>query len=259
MKKLLILLTPLFLVYGCGDNSKPDENTIQGVGIQSTTSIPVAEVNANTNLAIADNFCANESKFKLLSTSLLSAFSVKGNGSDLNYCGGTSELTENGGDFTITLTDYCVQFRGDQVLLNGTVDGTVESGANFISSIIPDITITGEGIDLSFSGNTWDGRANDMFLNLMITDHVTGNTLNLSDTNIKKGEFDFGKFSFEEVGPYDFKFINHFNADLTEGMLFIYGSGEELLILTAEEGIVTVVFKHDRHDPGVLVESTCSS
>ena len=53
--------------------------------------------------------------------------------------------------------------------------------------------------------------------------------------------------------------IDHFNADLTDGMLFIYGIGEELLILTAEMGIVTVVYKQDRHDPGVLVESSCSS
>ena len=263
MKKLSILLVSIMLVSACGNNPE-DPNNMQS---QNATSLstgsgdgtPVAELNAQTNLLIADNFCANETKFKLLSTSLLSAYSAKGNGSDMNYCGGTSEFTENGDEFQIALTDYCVQFRGQQVLLNGTIDGITDSGANFFSSLIPDITITGEGVDLSFSGNTWYGRADDMFMNLVITDHTSGNSIDLTDTNIKKGEFDFGFFSFDEVGPYEFKFIKHFNADLTEGQLFIYGAGEELLILTAEEGIVTVVFKRDRRDPGVLVESSCSS
>lgn len=269
MKKLSILLISLFLVYACGNSSSEDPDNMQiaigtetggsGSGGNTGSETPAADLNAETNLAIADNFCANETKFKLLSTSLLSAFSPKGNGSDMNYCGGTAELTENGLDFDITLTDYCVNFRGQQVFLNGTIDGTVESGANFVSSVIPDITITGDGVDMSFAGHTWDGRADDMFLNLVITDHTTGNSISLNETNIKKGEFDFGLFTFDEVGPYEFKFINHFNEDLTEGQLFIYGVGEELLILTAEEGIVTVVFKQDRHDPGVLVDSSCSS
>ena len=263
MKKLSILLMSLLLVYACG-NSSEDPNNMQTLGADTTTGSPVdnvppSELNAETNLLIADNFCANETKFKLLSTSLLSAYSAKGNGSDMNYCGGTSEFTENGDEFSIALTNYCVNFRGQQVLLNGTIDGITDSGANFFSSLIPDITIAGEGFDLSFSGNTWYGRADDMFMNLMITDHTTGNSINLEETNIKKGEFDLGFFSFDEVGPYEFKFIKHFNAELTEGQLFIYGVGEELLILTAEEGIVTVVFKRDRHDPGVLVESSCSS
>ena len=263
MKKLSILLMSLLLVYACG-NSSEDPNNMQTLGANTTTGTPVdnvppSELNAETNLLIADNFCANETKFKLLSTSLLSAYSAKGNGSDMNYCGGTSEFTENGDEFSIALTNYCVNFRGQQVLLNGSIDGITDSGANFFSSLIPDITITGENFDLSFSGNTWYGRADDMFMNLMITDHTTGNSINLEETNIKKGEFDLGFFSFHEVGPYESKFIKHFNAELTEGQLFIYGVGEELLILTAEEGIVTVVFKRDRHDPGVLVESSCSS
>jgi hypothetical protein len=268
MKKLSILLMSLFLLYACG-NSSEDPDDMQSIGANTSNGtsgnlgtvndVPVAELNAQTNLLIADNFCANETKFKLLSTSLLSAFSAKGNGSDMNYCGGSSEFTENGEEFNIALTNYCVQFREQQVLLNGTINGVTDSGANFFSSIIPNVTIAGEGVDLSFSGNTWYGRADDMFMNLVITDHTTGNSIDLEETNIKKGEFDFGLFSFDEVGPYEFKFIKHFNADLTEGQLFIYGVGEELLILTAEEGIVTVVFKRDRHDPGVLVESSCSS
>ena len=277
LRTLLISLSLVFMLSACGNGSKEDESP-QSAGVQTTSSssddsivvVPTSELievspaslDANTNLAIADNFCANETKFKLLSTSLLSAFSDKGRGntSDANYCGGTSALTENGSEFNITLTDYCVQFREQQVLLNGTIDGIIESGANFVSaSADPDISITGEGVDLSIVGHTWDGRNDDMFLTLTITDNLSGHQIELGDTNIKKGEFDFGHFSFGAVGPYDFKFINHFNAELTEGQLFIYGSGEELLILTAENGIVTVVFKTDRHDPGVLVESNCSS
>ena len=261
MKKLSILLMSLFLEYACGNSSKDDTN-VQTTGINSGTpvdAVPPSEVNAQMNLQIADNFCANETNLKLLSTSLLSAYSSKGNGSDMNYCGGTNAFTENGADFNITLTNYCVNFRGQQVVLNGTIDGVTDSGANFFSSIIPDITIAGGNYDLSLSGETWYGRADDMFLNLMATDHNTGNLISLEDTNIKKGEFDIGFFSFEGVGPYEFRFIKHFNETLTEGQLFIYGVGEEYLVLTAEEGIVTVVYKKDRHDPGVLVESSCSS
>lgn len=271
MKKLSILLISLFLVYACGNSSK-DETNIQTFGVDANANtpsevpadtpvvfVPPSDVNAQMDLAIADNFCANEKNLKLLSTSLLSAYSSKGNGSDMNYCGGTADFAENGPDFSITLTNYCVNFRGQQVLLNGTIDGVTDSGANFFSSIIPDLTIAGGNYDLSLNAETWYGRADDMFLNLMATDHTSGNSISLEDTNIKKGEFDIGYFSFDGVGPYEFRFINHFNADLTEGLLFIYGVGEEYLVLTAEEGIVTVVYKTDRHDPGVLVESSCSS
>lgn len=266
MKKLSILLISLFLVYACGNNNAEDENNMSGSGIETTSGTPVdtvapGDLNAQMNVAIADGFCANETNFKLLSTSLLSAFSPAGNHPDINYCGGTAELVQiDDLNFDIHLTDYCVNFRGQQVFLNGMIDAQVESGANFVSSVISDLTITGEGVDMSFSGSTWDGRANDMFLDLTITDHTTGNSIDLDETNIKKGEFDLGLFSFDDVGPYEFKFINHFNPELTEGMLFIYGIGEELLILTAEEGIVTVVYKQDRHDPGTWVESAaCNS
>lgn len=265
MKKFSILLISLFFVYACGNGSSEEENLMQSTDSGSSPGTSVGgvapgDLNAQMNVAIADGFCANETNFKLLSTSLLSAFSSAGNHPDVNYCGGTAELVQiDDLNFDIHLTDYCVNFRGQQVLLNGMIDAQVESGANFVSSVISDLTITGEGVDMSFSGTTWDGRANDMFLDLTITDHTTGNSIDLDETNIKKGEFDLGLFSFDNVGPYEFKFINHFNADLTEGMLFIYGIGEELLILTAEEGIVTVVYKQDRHDPGTLVESSCSS
>ena len=276
MKKLYSLLTLLIFLNACGNGSS-EESATDAVGAQSSSSgvevdipvevlsqdpLPVSELDSATNLAIADNFCANETNFKVLSTSLLSAYSDlgRGNYTDPNYCGGTSELTTTDTGFTVTLTNYCVLFRDQQVLLNGTIKGAVDSGVNIISEFLePDISIIGEGFDLSVVGDTRNGRNDDMFMNLTITDNFSGNQIVLDETNIKKGEFDFGYFSFEDVGPYRFLFIKHFNADLTEGQLFIYGSGEEYLILTAENGIVTVVFKRDRHDPGVLVESSCSS
>ena len=259
MKKLFTLLLILPFAWSCGNNNMAtdematEEETII-TGPDQPLEIPPGDLNADSNVAIASNFCSNESKLKMLSTSLLSAYAVKGNGSDLNYCGGTSELSDNGNEFGITLTDYCVDFRGQQLIMNGTIDGVVDSGANFFSSIIPDLTISGDNVDLSISGSTKYGRADDMFLNIAVTDNTSGKQLVLQEVNIKKGEFDLGFFSFGDVGPYEFKFINHFNADLTEGMLFIYGMGEELLILTAENGIVTVVFKQDKRDPGTLLD-----
>ena len=94
-----------------------------------------------------------------------------------------------------------------------------------------------------------------MFLTLTITDNISAQQIVLEEVNIKKGEIDFGFFRFGDVGPYEFKFINHFNDDLTEGLLFIYGQGEELLILTAEDGGVSVVHKKDKRDPGEWVTS----
>lgn len=254
MKKLSSLLLSLFLVWSCGNNTMSNEEDMTGSGDTSTTPLGSSDLNADTNVAISANFCENETKFKMLSSSLLSAYSAKGNGSDMNYCGGSSEFTEDGLTFGITLNDYCVNFRGQQLILNGTIDGETDSGANFFSSIIPNLTISGNNVDMSINGSTKYGRADDMFLNITITDNTAGKSIEFQDVNIKKGEFDLGFFSFGDVGPYEFKFIDHFNEDLTSGMLFIYGVGEEYLILTAEDGIVTVVFKQDRHDPGTLLD-----
>jgi len=254
MKKLFSLFLILPFTWSCGNNNVSSEQDMLTTDPGQTANIASSELNTDSNIAIASNFCSNETKLKMLSTSLLSAYAVKGNSADLNYCGGTSELSDNGGEFGITLTDYCVNFRGQQLIMNGTIDGVVDSGANFFSSIIPDLTISGENVDLSISGSTKYGRADDMFITIAVTDHMTDKQLQLQEVNIKKGEFDLGYFSFGDVGPYEFKFINHFNADLTEGMLFIYGTGEQLLILTAENGIITVVFKQDKHDPGTLLD-----
>lgn len=259
MKKLLLITLTLSILSSCGGTDSTTNSNIDvspsGVTNERTTTNNATD--SGINLAIADNFCSNETKLKLLSTSLLSAFAVKGNGADLNYCGGSSELlVTDSTNFNIILDNYCVNFRNQQAVLNGTINGTVESGANFVSSIIPNLTITGDNLNLSVTGTTYNGRADDMFISLSIEDKINNIETSLENVSIKKGELDFGLFSFNNVGPYEFKFIDHFNEDLTKGMLFIYGEGEELLILTAENGIVTVVHKLNKKDPGSLIDST---
>jgi len=174
---------------------------------------------------------------------LLSAYAPKGNGSDLNYCGGENVFNENGADFTLELTNYCVQARGQQVILNGSISGSTESGSNFISSIINNLSIVGNNVDLDISGNSWDGRANDNFMNLQITDNINSRALQIGDMSVKKGEFDFGTFSFDELNPVRFQFINHFNADNTEGLLFIYGNADDKLIISGDNGMITAVYR----------------
>jgi len=249
MKKLILLLSSLFLLWSCGNNSAPGVTAMD-----NNSTLATSDLTPSSNIAISSNFCSNETNMKRLSTSLLSAYSAKGNGSDTNYCGGTSTYTEDGDNFNIALDNYCVNFRGSQLILNGTIDGVTDSGANFLSSIIPNLTITGTNVDLDVTGTTKYGRADDMFMNLSVFDNVTGKSLVFQDVNIKKGEFDLGYFTLDQVGPYEFKFIDHFNADYTAGMLFIYGMGEEYLILSADSGVITVVYKKDRHDPGTTLD-----
>jgi len=257
MKKLIILLLSLFSVWSCGGNSS-NNASVDGAdtggantGSATLTNSPLTN---DSMAAVSANFCSCETKFKMLSTSLLSAYSSKGNGSDPNYCGGSNAYTEDGANFKIELKNYCVNFRGQHLTLNGTINGVTDSGANFFSSIIPDLSITGKNVDLSVSGSTKYGRADDMFLDINIDDNITAKQIVFQDVNIKKGEFDLGYFSFNDVGPYEFKFIDHFDADYTTGMLFIYGTGDDYLILSADQGIITVVYKKDRHDPGTLID-----
>jgi len=252
MKKLIILSLSLFWLWSCGGNSSNSTSiTGSNPGSASLTNSPLTN---ESMAAVAGNFCACETKFKMLSTSLLSAYSSKGNGSDLNYCGGSNGYSEDGANFKIELKNYCVNFRGQHLTLNGTINGVTDSGANFFSSIIPDLSIIGKNVDLSVSGSTKYGRADDMFLDITIDDNITAKQIVFQDVNIKKGEFDLGYFSFNDVGPFQFKFIDHFDADYTTGMLFIYGTGDDYLILSADQGIITVVYKKDRHDPGTLID-----
>ncbi|MEJ2179315.1 MAG: hypothetical protein P8Y28_02515 [Gammaproteobacteria bacterium] len=208
--------------------------------------------------AAASGFCESQKQLQILSTSLLSAFSSKGNGTDKNYCGGTANFTEDGMMFDIELTDYCVNARGQQVTMDGLIKGEIESGANFTSDI-NQLSVVGEGVNLSLDGNTWDGRADDMFMNLNISDLLNNIEISLEGVNIKKGEFDLGYLNIPEVGTFYFKFITHFNADFTEGMLFIYGEGEQLTIISADNGTITVVYKENKQDPGTLLTQTSCS
>ena len=194
----------------------------------------------------------------MVSTGLLSAYSVKGNGSDLNYCGGEIILTEDNPDFDIAINDYCFNFRDVPLTLNGNIAGSIESGANFTSEI-PEITIVGEEVDLSVSGRTWDGRADDMFINVEVTDNFSGKDIILEDVSIKKGELDFGYVTFSGLDRFEFKFIEHFNSELSQGQLFFYGNNEELVIITADNGAITVVYKESKLDPGTLIEANCGA
>ncbi|WP_455201007.1 hypothetical protein [Kaarinaea lacus] len=290
MKKIFLILFTLLFVWSCGDNTMvndqdpvtQDTDTTLDTP-QNTTTDPVDAVvpdlpdapeppvpNMSNTLnnkanAAASGFCESQKQLQILSTSLMSAYSSKGNGSDNYYCGGTASFTEDGMIFGIELTDYCVNARGQEVTLNGLINGEIESGANFTSDIV-ELTIEGEGVNLSLDGNTWDGRADDMFMNLNISDLANAIEISLEGVNIKhnsktkNGEFDLGYLNIPDVGKFYFKFIDHFNAELTKGMLFIYGEAEQLIIISADSGTITVVYKENKRDSGTLLTQTsCGS
>lgn len=275
MKKTVLLAFTLSLLWSCGDGTTmgtPDpmngnpgitENPQQPISVPDAPAAPVPNLSDtmdNTKAsAAAGGFCESQKQLQILSTSLLSAYTSKGNGADVNYCGGSANFSSEGGQFSIELADYCVNARGQQVTLNGLINGATESGANFTSDIV-ELTIEGAGVNLSLDGNTWDGRADDMFMNLNISDLVNTIEAGLEGVNIKKGEFDLGYLVMPNVGRFYFKFITHFNAELTEGMLFIYGEAEQVIIISADSGALTVVYKQNRQDPGTLLTQTsCGS
>jgi len=212
--------------------------------------------NLSLQTTVANAYCGNQRKFQLISASLLSAYSPKGNGSDTSYCGGENVYVDDGSNFTLHLSDYCIENHGKQYLLNGDISGATESGSNFTSTIAS-LTITGENVDLSISGETWDGRADDNFVNLTIFDNLTNNPLSLTDTSIKKGELDFGYFSYPGFQSVHYQFITHFNDDNTEGLLYFYGNGDDKIIVSADNGSITAVYSADRHDPGTSLTLSC--
>ena len=253
MKKVLIIFLLIQFILACGESNSPgDENSVNETPSQNT------DRNIDTATALANDFCAAQSQLQMVSAGLLSAYSVKGNGSDLNYCGGELILAENNPNFDISINEYCFNFRGQLLTLNGNIVGVIESGANFTSEI-PEITLKGEEVDLFISGNTWDGRADDMFISVVVTDNISAEEIILEDVSIKKGELDFGYITFSDLNRFEFKFIEHFNAELTQGQLFFYGADEELVIITADNGTITVVHKDSKLDPGTLLDSNCSA
>jgi hypothetical protein len=253
MKQVLPVVLLLLLLSACGEGNAPADENANGDPTSENT-----DLNTDTSSALANEFCTAQTRLQMVSTGLLSAYSVKGNGSDLNYCGGEIILTEDDPDFAIAINDYCFNFRDQPLTLNGNITGAIESGANFTSEI-HELALTGEGVDVSLSGRTWDGRADDMFISITVSDNLSGEDIALEDVSIKKGELDFGYITFGDQGRIEFKFIEHFNADLTQGQLFFYGAGEELVILTADNGTITVVHKQSKTDPGTLLESSCSN
>lgn len=263
MKKLMLLGLFLPFLWSCGDDSTypPTKNTNdeqnKDAGVNDNPD-QVSDSNVSGPAELANSFCTNQKPLQIISTSLLSAFHVMGNGSDRNYCGGQIILDTTAEDFSIAIEDYCVEARGQQVTINGSIIGAIESGANFTSEVSY-LTITGDGVDLAITGRTWDGRADDMFMSLTITNNLNNTQITLDEVSIKKGEFDFGFLTIDELDRVEFKFIEHFNADLTRGELFIYGKNDELLIISADEGSIFVVFKDSKQDPGTLLDSSCSS
>ena len=127
MNKLLIILLFLPVLWSCDNSSYTAANDAQNqeepLGDQQNQEV---NLNENTPTELSNAFCANQNQLQVLSTSLLSAYSVKGNGADLNYCGGEIDLNEDGLSFDITITDYCVNARGQEVTLNGNVTGLIE-------------------------------------------------------------------------------------------------------------------------------------
>ncbi|MCG6970923.1 MAG: hypothetical protein LJE85_14240 [Gammaproteobacteria bacterium] len=255
MKHILLVLLGILvmhLITGCGEGNAPvDDNATNEPTNQN------ADLNTDTSTALVNGFCAAQTQLQIVSTGLLSAYSVKGNGSDLNYCGGEIILTEDNPDFAISINDYCFNFRNQQLTLNGDIIGAIESGANFTSQIQA-LSVVGDAVDLSISGRTWDGRADDMFISITVHDNLADEALILEDVSIKKGELDFGYVTFSDLGRFEFKFIEHFNAELTQGQLFLYGKGEELVIVTADNGAISVVYKESKADPGTPLDSNCS-
>jgi len=55
---------------------------------------------------LADAFCTSQYLVQILATSLLSAYSFLGNGSDVNYCGGGIARSDDGQHFDISIADY---------------------------------------------------------------------------------------------------------------------------------------------------------
>lgn len=251
MKKPLIIVLLLQFLWACGGSNTPaGDNTLNTSENQATA------LSTDSSTALANAFCAAQTRLQMVSTSLLSAYSAKGNGSDLNYCGGESALTEDKPNFQIALKDYCVNFRGQQLILNGDIFGATESGSNFTSDI-SDLALTGKGVDLTINGKSTAGRADDMFITSVVTDNKAGEDIGLENISLKKGEFDFGYFTLPDVGRHEFKFIDYFNAELTQGQLFIYGEGEQLLIISADNGAITAVYKETKLDPGTLLNTSC--
>lgn len=251
MKKITIVFSLLMFTWACGGNDNPaPEKSL------NDSSNQISSLSIDSSTSLANDFCAAQTRLQIVASALLSAYSAKGNGSDLNYCGGENMLSENKTNFDITLKDYCVNFRGQPFFLNGSISGATESGANFQSEI-SNLYITGDATDLTVNGKTTAGRADDMFITTLITDNITNENITLENVSLKKGELDFGFLTLPDQEKFEFKFIEHFNAELTQGQLYIYGTGDQLLIITASSGTISAVYQASKFDSGTPLDTRC--
>jgi len=249
-----IVISTIFLALSaCGGGSGPGENGNTNIQ-QLDSNLDLQDVNLQTTIANA--YCTNQKKLQLISESLLRAYSPKGNGADKANCGGENAYTDDGTNFTLDMKDYCIEKEGKQYLLNGSISGMTESGNNFTSTI-SNLSITGNGVNLSIDGDSYDGRADDNFVNLNVHDGALNYSLDQS--SVKKGEFDFGYLTFPTFASAPYQFITHFNADNTEGLLFIYGNADDKIIISGDQGMITAVYSANKQDPGTWLDLPCNN
>jgi len=238
----------------CGGGS-PSDNGIQVQGEQFGGFDPV---NLSLQTIVADAYCTNQKKLQLISASLLSAYSPKGNGADTANCGGENVYVDDGVNFSLQLKNYCIVNQGKQYTLNGSISGATESGNNFTSTI-SNLNIKGVNVDLSIDGDSYAGRADDNFVNLNVFDNLSGTPYSIDKSSVKKGEFDFGYFTFPSFEAVHYQFITHFNEANTEGLLYLYGAADDKIIVSADNGMITAVYSVDRHDPGTWLDLPCNN
>lgn len=256
----LIVLLPFFCA--CGSSSSPNNDAMNNSPSSTSSasshstpapSTPETQAMYADQIAHANAYCVYQKKMQIISSSLLSAYTKPAGGNNAHY-----EYVTDGITFNISLTDYTVNVRGTTVVLNGDIDGTVDSGANFFSTINL-LNIAGDNINLDITGSTRDGRADDNFVDLKVTNHNDYTPLfQMNDVSIKKGEFDFGDITFDNLSKIPFKFIDYFNADNTTGLLFLYGQGDDKTIISGDNGMITAVYSTSKQDPGTWLDLPCN-
>ena len=265
LRKLIVFSIVFPLLSACGDGggdptAGDQVTTQQGLngGNGSGGSTGVATIELSTATTIANAYCTNQRKLQLISASLLSAYSPKGNGTDTTKCGGENLYNDDGTNFSLQLNDYCIVNRGEKYTLNGSITGATESGSNFTSTIAG-LSIQGKDVDLNISGDSYAGRADDNFVNLQILDNLTKAQYSIEKSSVKKGEFDFGDATFPQFASTHFQFITHFNEDNTEGLLYFYGSADDKIIISGDNGMITAIYSVDRHDSGTWLDLPCNN
>ena len=249
MKNHILLCTLFIGLSACAPDNTPLTENSPGSDLVALDTAKATE--------LTNGFCAAQKQLQIFSKSLLSVFSVYSSQGLSNSCGGEVALTKSPGAFQLDIIHYCSESSGQPLTINGQIKALVESGVNFTSDIA--LSIKGDGVDLTANGNSWDGRYNDFFFTMEVKDNVLGQSLLLDQVNIKKGELDLGYVVFPDFGRTKFLVIKHFNNDNTAGQIFFYGQNGEIVIVTAEDGLLSAVFKQNKLDPGILLDSDCNT